>query len=333
VKDTTYYLGGDLGGTKTHVVITDADGNVVGFGHAGPGNHESIGDAGQRANVGKALSRALESANLDISQIVGSGFGIGGYDWPIEYEPHIQLLRSLGIQNALEIVNDTELGLLAGSPNGWGVAVVSGTGCNCRGWDETRQRRGRVTGGGLDHGEYAGASELIFMTTRALAYAWTGRGPATMLSDAFVARYGVKDLEQLLQDNICHLIEINAEDAPLVFEVAAKGDPVALELVQWAGSELGELAVTVIKQLGFQKEVFNLVQIGSMFDGSPMLTEEMKKVVHAVAPRANFIRLEEPPVMGAVLLGMSVAGLPVHQALRENLKRSISATRIKRNTP
>jgi N-acetylglucosamine kinase-like BadF-type ATPase len=324
-----YYLGGDLGGSKTHVVIADGDGKVWGFGEAGPGNHEGIGFSGVKANLGRAINHALESADLTIDQIDGAGFGIGGFDWAIEYEPHIEMLRSLGLRKALEIVNDAELGLLAGSPQRWGVAVVSGTGCNCRGWDVTRTRRGRVTGGGLDHGEFAGASELIFMTTRALAYEWTGRGPKTQLSQAFIEKHGVKDLEQLLQDNICHLIDIDAEDAPLVFKVAEQGDPVELELVRWAGRELGELAVTVIRQLDFQEIEFDLVQIGSMFDGSPLLTEEMKKRVHAFAPGANFIRLREPPVLGAVILGMEKAGYHLEPDVRLNLMQSISRVQRK----
>jgi N-acetylglucosamine kinase-like BadF-type ATPase len=319
-----FYLGADLGSTKTHVIIADADGRVVGFGKSGPGNHESVGYAGFQANLQQSVRLALAAAGLEPDQVSGSGFGIAGYDWPIEYEPMLEVIRTLHLGGMVELVNDAELGLLAGSERGWGVAVVSGTGCNCRGWDATRQRRGRITGGGAEFGEFAGASELMFMVTRALAYEWTGRGPATQLSAAFVKKYGVRDLEQLLQDSICHKIEIDAADAPLVFQVAAQGDPVALEIVRWAGRELGEMAVTVIRQLEFQSMAFDLVQIGSMFDGSPLLTDEMKKVVHAVAPGAKFIRSYAPPVMGAVLLGMEVAGVQPDAQVRSQLTASIS---------
>ena len=108
-------------------------------------------------------------------------------------------------------------------------------------------------------------------------------------------------------------------------QVAAQGDPVALEIIRWAGRELGEMAVTVIRQLEFQSIDFDLVQIGSMFDGSPLLTEEMKKVVHAVAPEAKFIRTYAPPVMGAVLLGMEVAGIQPGAQVRGQLTASITS--------
>ena len=324
---TPYYLGGDLGSTRTRIVIANAEGHALAYTESGPGNHEVVGFPGVETNSRQAITEALKVAGITIDQIAGAGFGISGYDWPIEYEPHMDLIRSLGFRQALEIVNDTELGLLAGSPKGWGVAVVSGTGCNCRGWDETRTRRGRVTGGGFYNGEFAGASELIFMTVRALAYEWSGRGPKTELSAAFVTKYGLKDLEELLQEINCETIKIDAKDARLVFQVATEGDEVALDLVRWAGRELGELAVTVIRQLGFQSLDFDLVQIGSMFDGSPLLTQEMKKKVHRFAPSANFIRLNEPPVLGAVLLGMETAGVRPESLLRSNLAHSISRFR------
>jgi N-acetylglucosamine kinase-like BadF-type ATPase len=303
-----YYLGADLGGTKTRVMIADSAGNVVGFGEGGPGNHESIGYAGAKSSLQNAAAAAFTAAGLKPDQIRGSGFGVAGYDWPNEKQPTFDVINTLGLGGSIELVNDVELGILAGSPRLWGVAVVSGTGCNCRGWDEQRTRFGRVTGGGTEFGEGAGAGELMFKTCAALGRAYTSAGPATALADAFCKRTGCLNLAELLQELICRNIELDASDAPLVFEVARSGDPVAVEIVRWAGRELGIMASAVIRQLAFEHIDFDLVQIGSMFDGSPLLTEEMKKVVHEHAPHANFIRLQEPPVLGAVLLGMQAAG-------------------------
>lgn len=324
---TGYYLGADLGGTKTHVLVTDERGVALGFGESGPGNHESVGYKGFRKNLNEAAHAAIASAGLTPGQIAGSGFGIGGYDWPIETRPMLKVIGTLDLGGPVKLVNDAELGIPTGSPRGWGIAVVSGTGCNCRGWDETRKKHGRVTGSGLEFGEAAGASELMFMVSRAIAYDWTGRGPKTALSTAFSEKYGCKDIEDLLQNVICHRIEIDASAAPLVFGVAAAGDPVAIDIIRWAGCELGEMAVTVIRQLEFEQLDFDLVQIGGMWDGSPLLAEEMKRQVLAVAPGVNFIRCNEPPVMGAVLLGMEAAGLQPCAEIRENLARSIPLVR------
>ena len=326
---THYYLGADLGGTKTHIMISDENGRIVGFGEAGPGNHESVGYEGFQKNLHLATKNALEKAGLSANEITGSGFGVAGYDWPIEFKPTMDIIATLSLSGQIELVNDADLGLLAGSPRMWGVAVVSGTGCNCRGWDESHTHFGRVTGGGVDFGENAGAAELMVRTGQALGHAWTGRGPATALSEAFCKHYGVKDLGELLQNCICHTIELTAADAPLVFEVARTGDAVANDLVRWAGQELGEMACSVIRQLHFEQVDFDLVQIGGMWSGSPILTEEMSQVVHAIAPRAHIIRTYEPPVIGAVLLGMQAAGCKPSLEVRQNLIESYQAIKGK----
>ena len=38
-----YFLGVDIGGTKSHALIADESGQVVGFGRAGAGNWEGVG--------------------------------------------------------------------------------------------------------------------------------------------------------------------------------------------------------------------------------------------------------------------------------------------------
>jgi len=38
-----FFLGADLGATKTHMLIVDETGAARGFGESGPGNHETVG--------------------------------------------------------------------------------------------------------------------------------------------------------------------------------------------------------------------------------------------------------------------------------------------------
>lgn len=316
---TAYYLGADLGGTKTHCMIADETGKVIGFSKSGPGNHESVGYDGFQTNLHQAVFSALKMAGLSKEQISGSGFGVAGYDWPVEREPTQRVLNTLQLGGAMDLVNDTDLGLLAGSLNRWGIAVVSGTGCNCRGWDAERKHYGMVSGGGYAFGENAGATELIFRLCSVLGAAWSGRGPATALSDAFCKRFDVASLDELIQGAMCEQFSFSASDAPLIFEVARQGDPVAIDLVRWAGNELGELACSVIRQLNFQSVQFDLVQIGGMWGGSPMLTEVFKEKVLPLAPGANVMRSHQPPVLGAVLLGFMAAGQNPSPELRERL--------------
>ena len=89
-------------------------------------------------------------------------------------------------------------------------------------------------------------------------------------------------------------------------------------MIRWAGRELGSLAIGVIRQLGFEALDFEVVQIGSLYNGSPAMSETMLATIHEVAPGANAVRLTAPPVVGGVLLGMEKAGVdypPLRQTL------------------
>ena len=326
-----YFLGADVGGTKTHVLITDETGRAVGFGESGPGNHESVGYPGLARVLAESTHHALEHACLSIDQIAGAGFGVAGYDWPSERRLTLDAIQTLGIIAPVEAVNDTLIGLLAGSPEGWGVGVVAGTGCNCRGWDRSRQQEGMVTGAGEFMGEAGGASELIAGAIRAVSYEWSKRGPATLLTPLLLQRAGSDSAAGLLEGLIDGRVHLGAADAPLVFQAAAQGDVVAHDLICWTGHQLGELANGVIRQLGFAGLEFDVVQVGSLYDGSPLLAEALGETVHTLAPRARFIRLKVPPVVGAVLLGMEQAGLQPDASIRQALEESVAPLRLEKS--
>lgn len=315
---TRYFLGVDVGATKTHALIAEESGQARGFGEAGPGNHEDVGYDGLAAALRAATNQALTQAGTSIEQIAGAGFGVGGYDWPSERELTRRTIQTLGLITPFEVVNDAIIGLLAGASEGWGIAVVAGTGCNCWGWDREHCRTGRMTGMGWRMGEAAGASELVEEAIRFVARDWSRRGPSTRLTQMFVKLTGAKGPEDLLEGVTQERYRLGAEAAPMVFQAASEGDSVARQLIEWAGQELGGLALGVVRQIGLESLEFDVVLVGSLYDGSPLLTETMQQTVRAVAPGARFARLTTPPVVGGVLLGMEQARLK-ERIVRERL--------------
>lgn len=307
----TYYLGVDIGATKSHAMIAHETGCVVGFGETGPGNHEVVGYDGLRKALQTITAQAVESASIGADQIAGAGFGVAGYDWPSELEPTLQAIAPLGLTCPVEVVNDTIIGLVAGADAGWGVAIVAGTSNNCWGWNAQHQI-GRVTGNGGMFGEYGGSGELVEKAVAAVASAWTRRGPATALSDAFVQYCGARSDADLLEGLIQGWYSIGPAAAPLVFQTAEAGDVVARDTIRWAATELASLAIGVIRQIDLQQQQFEVVLVGSMYNGGPLLLEPLVEAVHEVAPGAQFVRLQVPPVVGAVLLGMQMGALDPH---------------------
>jgi len=319
-----YYLGVDVGGTKTHALIADETGQAVGFASGGPGNWEVVGYDGLTSVLLEVTNGAVRNANITVAQIAGAGMGIGGFDWPSQRQAHLDAIALLGLNCPLEIVNDATLGILAGSSAGWGVSLVAGTGCNARGWSKDHQREGRAVGGGAYwSGEYAGGGDIVARAMRAVTFEWLKRGPATALTQVFLRHTGAKDLADLVEGVYLMRYQFDPVLVLLVFETARQGDPQALEVMRWAGCELGQIAIGVINQLDLQNENFDVVLIGSLHDGHPLLGETIRETIHAVAPGARLIRLTVPPVIGGVLLGMEQAGMNGYH-LRDRL---ISSTR------
>ncbi|MGW8225582.1 MAG: N-acetylglucosamine kinase [Anaerolineales bacterium] len=317
-----YYLGADVGSSKTQILIADESGQATGQGLAGPGNHQVVGYEGMVSALKEASSQALEEAGISIKEIAGAGFGISGYDWPADKPNMLAAIDELGLQAPLELHNDAVLGLVAGARDGWGIAVVSGTGCNCWGWDRDRKHIGRVTGFGVIAGEAAGSSELVFRAMQLISQAWTRRGGQTALTRAFVDYAGAKDVVDLLEGYTNGRLQIDGSAAPLVFQVAEAGDAITRQLICWAGAELGELANAVIRQLDFQSLEFEVVLVGSMFDGGQMLIDPMRETIEQLAPGARLVKLTMPPVVGALLLGMQAGGFQPTPEVRQVLGSS-----------
>lgn len=318
-----FFLGVDAGGTKTHAMISNAAGQVLGFGTGGSGNWESIGLDGLLATLETAINQALKMAHLDIAQISAAGLGLAGYDWPGQRELLIAAIAPLGLNCPLEIVNDATLGIFAGTTHGWGVSVVSGTGCNCRGWGKDRHTEGRMVGGAPEwSGEYAGGYDILMRAMRAVTFEWGKRGPTTALSQAFLQKTGARNLNELVEGVYLQKFPIDTSYVMLVFQVAAQGDSEALNVLRWAGDQLGQMACGVIRQLTLENDPVEVVLIGSVFDGHPLLTATLRQTVLNVAPAAQLVRLKAPPVVGGVLLAMEqVIGQSAYDQ-RESLLRN-----------
>ncbi len=319
-----YFLGIDIGNTKSHALIADENGGVVGFGQSGPGSYEAIGWDGLKETLQLITNQALASAGIAKEQIAGAGLGVAGYDWPAEREPTRQAIASLGLKAPFKFVNDAAIGLLAGATEGWGVVISAGTSNNCYGRDR-QGREGRITGCGPWAGEYGGANEIVAKAVQAVAMAWTRRAPATDLTRTFIELTGAVDVIDLLEGLALERYNLPAANAPTIFQVAATGDIVAQEIICWAGRELGSLAVGVIHQLGFEELSFEVVLAGSVYNSdAPSLIEAMRTTIHAAAPAARLTRLKSPPVAGAVLLGMEHVGVE-YINIRQRLIKTTNA--------
>lgn len=320
-----YFLGFDVGSSKTHALIADEHGRCVGFGKAPGGNQQGVGYNGLAEALQRSFQQAGAMANISAGQIAGAGFGISGYDFPCDRPPHLEAIGTLGLSCPVEIVNDGFNGLLAGASHGVGVNVTAGSSVNCRGRGPDG-RQGRIVGNGIPFGEFGGGYEIVWKGLHQVNYAWIERIPPTALTSIYLEATGAKDeldLMEGLSNNRYHLFPYLAVK---IFEAARDGDLAAREVVRWAGQELGWLAVSVIRQIGMENEAVEVILSGSVFEGGELIIAPLREIVLRHAPRARLERLDGPPVVGPVLLGMQAAGLdgyPVRQMLIQTAKELV----------
>ena len=217
-----YFLGIDVGGSKTHALLANENGQVVGFGHAGPGNYESVGLDGLKQALLDATRQAAAEADISLQQIVGAGFGIAGYDWPSERELTLQAIAALGLTCPLSVHNDAVLGLAAGAKAGWGVNISGGTSNNCYGHNAAG-KEGRITGAGMIFGEFGGALEIVVKAVQSVNYAWIHRGPQTALSEKLMELTHTPSPARALEELATGRIDIDPVWAPEVFAIAVTG--------------------------------------------------------------------------------------------------------------
>jgi N-acetylglucosamine kinase-like BadF-type ATPase len=205
-----------------------------------------------------------------------------------------------------------------------GVVIIAGSGSTVAG----RNRRGdtyRTLGqGGPLFDDFGSAPDVADRAVQAVARAFTGRGPETVLSDRLCAVAGATSVAGLLEGLTRGSIEV-PEAAPIVLSEAEAGDGPAREIVLDAGRALGGSAAVAIRRLQLEAETFEVVLAGGLFRGlTQMLWGAIYEPVKAVAPRATLVRLETPPVVGACLLGMELGAGPVPPEVRYRLSEACS---------
>ena len=315
-----YFLGIDVGSSKTHALIADETGQCVGFGKSSGGNHQNVGYGGLTNILMESFAQAREISGVDKSQITGAGFGVAGYDFPSDRERHLEAISKLGLTCPVEIVNDGANGLIAGASHGVGVNVTAVSSNNCRGRGKDGSE-GRISGNGPTFGEYGGAVEIVQRALQMVNYAWIKRITPTALTKIFLDAVGAKNELDLLEGVSNNQYDPFPFLAIEIINAARAGDEAAGEVIRWAGEEPGLLAVSVARQIEMENEEVEIIQSGSIFEAGELITNPMRDLVLEHCPKAKLIRLDGPPVVGAVILGMERVNFDGY-AIRDQMVRT-----------
>ncbi len=325
------FIGVDAGGTKTHTLAVDADGNVTGFALDGASGTHRVGFERFREVVSRSIQAVLDASGAGMAGAAAFGLGVAGLDWPDDRRRIAAAVAELGLGGEIALHNDGDLPLAAGCKEGWGVAVIAGTGSVVTGIGPGGEYA-RSTGGSSLLGELGGAKELVDLAIQAASFAYTGRGPRTRISQAMVGFCNQPDVVSLLEAIARDGLRVSPEFSRIIVELANAGDEVAADLLRLSGDDLGRTTLGVIRQLGLQERAFEIVLSGSMFKAGPLFCEPLKAAVRSEAPGAVFTGIETAPALGGVILAMKKTGFDF-RPLRAKMIRAVNAILARNPTP
>ncbi len=304
----------DAGNSKTDVALVSADGAVLGSARGGGFHPQDVGAAAAVAGLVPLVERAARQAGLatgrePLAEHVSAC--LANADFPVEERRLESALDGYRWGEGIQVANDTFAILRAGLAEPLGVAVVCGAGINCVGMLPDG-RTARFPALGRISGDWGGGGHLSDEALWWAARADDGRGEPTALATAVPEHFGLPSMEAVIE--ALHL-EGTARSAarhalvPLLFRVAAQGDPVARRVVDRQAEEIVAMASVALRRLGLLDAPAAVVLGGSVLAARhPQLMDGVAARLASVAPKAVPQVVTAPPVLGAALLGLDRVG-------------------------
>jgi N-acetylglucosamine kinase-like BadF-type ATPase len=299
-------LGLDGGGSKTLALLADAAGRIIGRGSAGASNYQNIGETAAWAALDAAIAAAFADADLPLGNVAAVGLGLAGVDRPEDRALFEGWAAGRFGGAPVVIANDAELVLAAGTPDGWGIALISGTGSIVFG----RSPRGEMArAGGWGHimGDEGSGYAIGVEALRAVMCAYDCRGRATALTDAVLAYWSLElptDLVGRVYRESDGTAEI-ATLAALVDAAAGDGDAVAADILRVAGQELALTVQAVVRRVALPMPVPCALAGGAIVKGRAV------RAAFLAAADAQGLRLDPitpvtEPAQGAIRLAANL---------------------------
>jgi N-acetylglucosamine kinase-like BadF-type ATPase len=304
----------DGGSTKTDAVLVGADGTLLGRSRVGPSNHQLVGVDAAVDTLGAAIAAATADAGIDHPPFPLCDVGVyclAGLDLPVDEAQLGPAIALRGWTGTDLLRNDTFAVSRAGTRSPWGIGVVCGTGLNCAGVgpDGTSVRFPALA---ELSGDFAPGGSWLGIRALGLALrAGDGRGAPTLLSSLVPAHFNEKDPEAVLTGVYTGTIPYGRlfELARVLLDAAAAGDAPAREAADVLADEVVTFVVAAIRRLGVQDAGVEIVLGGVIFDtDDAAFHTRVAEGIRAVAPRADLLALNAPPVLGAALLGLDAIG-------------------------
>lgn len=223
-----YILGIDQGGSKTHAVVVDASGRILGMGRSYGACHSSNGLDYALGAIREASGMALESCHLtfqDVTTIVG---GLTGVDWDDEAPLLEDAIQKHFPRARVKVVNDCIIAMRAATREERCGILYAGSGLNCA----VQNGDKCFAYGFYIPDKHQGGCSLGKKAVQAVFDSHMGLLPETSLTERLLTRFQAKTVDELLFLRV--MGKISDKDylslPILIAEEACAGDKVAADI-------------------------------------------------------------------------------------------------------
>lgn len=301
-----FLLGIDGGGTSTVAWVSDEIGTVLGRGWAGPSNAKAVGKEAARAALSEAITLAFRDAGSSPRQVAVACLGLAGFGRPEDKALLTAWATEERWASRLVLVTDGDLVVAAGTPEGWGVGVIAGTGSIALG----RSADGRTArAGGWGHliGDEGSGYAIALAGLRLVARRADGRdrlrGGDDPLTQRLCAGLGVETASEII--GVLHSPAFDrariAGLAPVVSAAAEEDPEVVVTILHPAGRALAEMALAAARSLDYERGPLPLALAGGFLLGTPAVAEALISEIASAGYDVVATKVPEP-VSGAILL-------------------------------
>ena len=299
-------FGIDGGGSHTVALLASgASGKwtIVGRGTAGPSNRQAVGKERALSALDEAVGAAFAAASMSRGPVASACLGLAGADRLDDQSMIRDWAERVHLADRVEVTSDAAILLAAGTPQGWGLALIAGTGSIAFG-RSAEGRRARADGWGYLLGDEGSAYAIVMSGLQAVVRAADGRGPATRLTERFLHRFGLSQPQELVA-----AVYRGGRDradfaalAPLVLELIAEDD-VADAIVEQQAQELARAGQAVLRQLGMEGPI-PLALAGGLLLGSEVYRQRVLHALATLGVQPSPIAHVEEPAQGAIELAV-----------------------------
>ena len=240
-----FYLGIDGGGSKTTVVIVDAEGVEYGRGTGGPGNIATLPVDTLRHSLHEAYMSACNTAQMPMEfHFSGICAGMAGFSAEAKRPGFIALVQSEVNSSTCTLEPDFVIAYWGATYGEPGIVVIAGTGAVVYGRNEQGQTE-REDGLGFLLGDRGSGFNLGLRVLRYTLDQWK-QGKSDALTRAVIQHTDASSQEQIVQWLYGEFNPARvASLAPLVGEIAQSGDPAA----RWHVAEMARRLRHSVRQV------------------------------------------------------------------------------------